>query len=502
MIQANSTSFAAYGADSADSPVSSDFLARYTTDRSRTDFIHLNDALSRYTPSAVDPVLSIPVRGNFVPTHLQWRCASEPAEDDGGEAGAVGDAAKIITNVDNQAALASARVCSPDTNGREGVVATLTRLLDESCAAPESGAVGEAADVFTNVDNPVGSSGGRASSCDTSLEGVVHLRDENRVASVGAAEELIAVANGPAGLPRDSYRFHDAGLEVLVSRYQETAAALEQALWQRLDEEQRLLQSATGQFSQEDTRDPIPLLEIGRSSLTVLRCRLWQIDDDIVQNCALVERLSSRQTRQVQAHAHSPVETRQAEAVPPAADPEPEELCHHYHRRCCVRFSCCSEFFSCHRCHNDSDKCDNTAARASHATHLKCAECQVVQEINEDSHHCANCRIEFAEYFCARCKHFSGVERKPFHCEKCGICRFNKDKAFHCDVCNVCLDKRIEGKHKCRPDSGHDECCVCLEDTFSGCQVLPCSHKVHELCGKALMQNGIINCPICRHPIS
>ena len=39
----------------------------------------------------------------------------------------------------------------------------------------------------------------------------------------------------------------------------------------------------------------------------------------------------------------------------------------------------------------------------------------------------------------------------------------HKDKSFHCDVCNVCLDKRLEGKHKCRPDSGHDECCICLE---------------------------------------
>ena len=39
----------------------------------------------------------------------------------------------------------------------------------------------------------------------------------------------------------------------------------------------------------------------------------------------------------------------------------------------------------------------------------------------------------------------------------------HKEKSFHCDVCNVCLDKRLEGKHKCRPDSGHDECCICLE---------------------------------------
>ena len=44
--------------------------------------------------------------------------------------------------------------------------------------------------------------------------------------------------------------------------------------------------------------------------------------------------------------------------------------------------------------------------------------------------------------------------------------RIHQDKSFHCEVCNVCLDKRLEGNHKCRPDSGHDECCICLEVGF------------------------------------
>ena len=42
-------------------------------------------------------------------------------------------------------------------------------------------------------------------------------------------------------------------------------------------------------------------------------------------------------------------------------------------------------------------------------------------------------------------------------------CRQNKDALFHCDVCNVCFNKYSQGKHKCRGDSGHDECGVCLE---------------------------------------
>ena len=480
--------------------ISSDFLARHTTDRSLTEysqFIRYSDALRSYTASAVDPVLSIPVRENFVPTHLQWRCASDPSVDDAspgrtnrdpmpgvvmrpctpssdnptyddvlpGEAVAVGDAAKIITDIDNLVVSASGSVCSRDTDGREGVHATLVRLLDECCAEP--GVVGEAAEVIPNAGSSVGSSSG-------------------------------------------SPRFRDAGLEVLVRQYRETVTALEQELWQRLDEERRLLQSATAQFSGEDTRNTIPMLEIGYSSLTLLRCSLLRVDDEIVQNCTLVEQVSSGQTRQDQALAQSPietrqdqvlaqspVETRQEEVVPPAVA-EPKQACEHYQRRCYVRFSCCINYFACHRCHNNSGTCDNTEAKALNATHLKCAQCKVVQVINENSQRCSNCSTVFSEYFCAKCKHFTSMNKNPFHCEKCGICRIFKDRSFHCDICNVCLDKRLEGKHTCRPDSGHDECCICLEDAFSGCQILPCSHKVHRECAIAMIQNGVRTCPVCR----
>ena len=29
--------------------------------------------------------------------------------------------------------------------------------------------------------------------------------------------------------------------------------------------------------------------------------------------------------------------------------------------------------------------------------------------------------------------------------------------------CDVCLNKRFQGKPKCIPQSGQDECCICLE---------------------------------------
>ena len=57
-------------------------------------------------------------------------------------------------------------------------------------------------------------------------------------------------------------------------------------------------------------------------------------------------------------------------------------LCEHYQRHCRVRFPCCSHFYSCHRCHNNSKACDNEEAKASHATHLKCSFCQHEQEVS------------------------------------------------------------------------------------------------------------------------
>ncbi|XP_078355825.1 E3 ubiquitin-protein ligase RNF103-like [Oculina patagonica] len=53
---------------------------------------------------------------------------------------------------------------------------------------------------------------------------------------------------------------------------------------------------------------------------------------------------------------------------------------------------------------------------------------------------------------------------------------------------------------RCRPDSGHDVCCVCLQGAFPGCLVLPCSHKVHAECLIAMIIGGELNCPTCNHP--
>ena len=77
------------------------------------------------------------------------------------------------------------------------------------------------------------------------------------------------------------------------------------------------------------------------------------------------------------------------------------------------------------------------------------------------------------------------------------ICRIYRDRSFHCDVCNVCLDKRLEGKHKCRPDSGHDECCICLEVTVRSrlCNFIHLQEAMIFLSGKG----GKVTRETCPH---
>ncbi|WP_257280390.1 CHY zinc finger protein [Endozoicomonas sp. ISHI1] len=189
------------------------------------------------------------------------------------------------------------------------------------------------------------------------------------------------------------------------------------------------------------------------------------------------------------------------EQVTTCWDKNRNRSCSHYHRSCRLNFGCCARYFPCQICHNASDDCDVKDRKAIDAKKLQCCFCNYEGDITEDSQTCPGCNQKMSEYFCAKCKHFTCKERKPHHCDKCGICRVNKHKSFHCDVCNICLDKRLEGNHKCRENSGHDLCCICLEDAFSGCQILPCSHKVHRNCVIAMIQHGIRTCPMCRHPL-
>ena len=286
--------------------------------------------------------------------------------------------------------------------------------------------------------------------------------------------------------------------------------------------EQRVDEPASGSSSPDVPLTPTAAFDTAVSNSDSDDC-LKDLEERVEEACAMVERVlrereereefeenQRRRENKIRADRRREQQARDAKELEYSLSWPTEQdavttkdlwLCEHYQRHCRVKFECCNLFYSCHRCHNDSDKCSNAEAKALLATHYKCSYCHHEEEIDENSHHCSNCKAEMSAYFCAVCKHFTSTDKSPYHCEKCGICRIFKDKSFHCDVCNVCLDNRLENKHKCRPNSGHDECPVCLEDAFSGCQILPCSHKVHRECAIAMIQNGLRNCPVCRHPL-
>ncbi|CAB3987161.1 RING finger and CHY zinc finger domain-containing 1-like [Paramuricea clavata] len=180
---------------------------------------------------------------------------------------------------------------------------------------------------------------------------------------------------------------------------------------------------------------------------------------------------------------------------PTDADEDGQWLCSHYKRRCYVKFECCNKFWPCHRCHNNQSTCVRRKLKSRDTKQIKCFACGQEQPF---AHHCSKCNAKFARYFCGQCKHLTGTDDNPYHCEKCGICRIHGDRSFHCDVCGVCLDIQLRGNHKCRAGSAQDECCICLEDAFTGCQILPCSHKVHKECATQMIRSGITRCPICR----
>ena len=111
---------------------------------------------------------------------------------------------------------------------------------------------------------------------------------------------------------------------------------------------------------------------------------------------------------------------------------------------------------------------------------------------------CRNHQATVIEYICVTCEVSCSLDTDPFHCNKCGVCREHRSESFHCDKCGMCMNKALKDIHGCRKSSEHDKCGVCFEDAFSGCMVLPCSHKLHPMCIGQLNSNGMNKCPVCR----
>lgn len=423
------------------------FMARHATNPSLLENLRsfqVNDVPHRHAARVTEPVLSIAAGRGNAPTELPWHCASEQSAD------------------------------LPATSTSPVAVPQIVAYPHSSDDVTFD--VGRAAEIIPETDSQAGSSAVGAYLSHAYLEDLMHVIDDTitTVHSMTASdageiiprEGVLAEASDGSQRCRDTRQFSAASFPELLQR------------GIRLQEP---LQSIAG-------RSPGGQLGNIPSGNGV--------KEKVANGSATAGLLAGEQKKPGQAQSRPPQHT--------AGQKEQEDgvLCHHYRRRCYVRFPCCSSYFACHRCHNEARECDNTERRAKDATHLKCAECQTEQVITKKSRHCSACKIPLSEYFCRKCKHFTCKEKHPYHCDKCGICRIHEGRTFHCDVCNVCLHKRLQGRHKCRPGSEHDRCCICLEDTFSGCHLLPCSHKVHRECVAAMIQNGVKTCPICRHPIS
>ena len=153
-----------------------------------------------------------------------------------------------------------------------------------------------------------------------------------------------------------------------------------------------------------NTGGPMLNRDFGTDSVDSTDNSLLALEQRVEEACALVERVlrereereqfgreierKEREIREQRARKKREREAREQEEA--SRWPQQQEaitgrsqwLCEHYQRHCRVRFPCCTYFYPCHRCHNNSKACDKEDAKASHATHLKCSFCQHEQEVS------------------------------------------------------------------------------------------------------------------------
>lgn len=184
------------------------------------------------------------------------------------------------------------------------------------------------------------------------------------------------------------------------------------------------------------------------------------------------------------------------------AAPTEEELakllgCAHYKRNCLIIAPCCGKEFHCRHCHNESEP-SHEIDRFS-VSEIRCRVCSTRQPV---SNQCTHCGIQFAHYFCSKCKFWENTpNNKIYHCDKCGICRVgDQNSFFHCDICGMDFHRKLFEKHKCISNSGKSDCPVCLENIFFSrveSTLLKCGHIMHIPCFNQLLEFNMYMCPLC-----
>lgn len=189
-------------------------------------------------------------------------------------------------------------------------------------------------------------------------------------------------------------------------------------------------------------------------------------------------------------------------------DPETGQLllgCEHYPRNCKLLADCCKSWVVCRHCHDQQDL-GHTMTRFDTKS-IMCMLCNLEQPV---SNKCINpaCAIQFARYFCAKCKFFDGTPGKNiYHCDHCGICRVGEGLGhdnFHCSNCDACVSLKYEKNHRCLKRSLDAHCPVCKHYLFTSTKpvvFMKCGHTMHAHCFDEYI-SSYYTCPLCHKSLT
>lgn len=189
-------------------------------------------------------------------------------------------------------------------------------------------------------------------------------------------------------------------------------------------------------------------------------------------------------------------------------DPEtgrPMLGCEHYPRKCKLLADCCKSWVVCRHCH-DQQNLGHTMTRFDTKL-IMCMLCNLEQPV---SNKCINpaCDVQFARYFCAKCKFYDGSPGKNiYHCDHCRICRVGKGLGhdnFHCSNCDACVSLKYEKDHRCLKRSLDAHCPVCKQYLFTSTKpvvFMKCGHTMHAHCFDDYI-SSYYTCPLCHKALT
>lgn len=177
--------------------------------------------------------------------------------------------------------------------------------------------------------------------------------------------------------------------------------------------------------------------------------------------------------------------------------------CEHYPRKCKLLADCCNTWVVCRHCH-DQNNPEHIMTRFD-TKRVLCMECNLEQPISNICLN-SNCAIQFARYFCSKCKFFDDTPNKSiYHCNDCRICRVGKGLGydyFHCKNCDSCISLQHEEEEEhphCDKRPYHAACRMCkqyLHVSTKPVVIMNCGHAIHAHCNEEYT-NTYKKCPRC-----